>query len=69
MVFDEPTSALDAKSIEMLFSYLHKIKRDKIIIVITHDEAVKGCCDEVMEVDKCCQPALISKKICNKIRL
>jgi len=50
MVFDEPTSALDAKSVEMFFTYLKKIKQDKIIIIITHDTAVKECCDVVVEV-------------------
>jgi len=55
MVFDEPNSALDARSTEMFFSHLNKIKRDKIVIIITHDETVKKCCDLVIEMDKCGQ--------------
>lgn len=48
MIFDEPTSALDSKSTEKFIEYLQQIKRDKIIIIITHDEVVKGYCDEVI---------------------
>ena len=37
---DEPTSALDTKSTMALMAYLSEIKRDKIIIIITHDEGI-----------------------------
>jgi len=38
LILDEPTSALDTASKQALKSYLHEIKKDKIIIVITHDK-------------------------------
>jgi ATP-binding cassette subfamily C protein len=38
LVLDEPTSALDAPSKARLKTHLHAIKRDKIIIIITHEE-------------------------------
>jgi len=47
MVFDEPTSALDTPTTKKFMEYMQSVKRDKIIIIITHDEAVKGQCDEV----------------------
>ena len=42
MILDEPTSAMDDKSKHTLFSYLTKQKKDKIIIVITHDNSIKS---------------------------
>lgn len=50
MIFDEPTSALDASTTQRFVEYLRKIKQDKIIVLITHDESIKGSCDEVLEV-------------------
>ena len=46
--FDEPTSALDAKSRGALIKLLHEIKRDHIVIVVTHDEEMLAACDEVI---------------------
>lgn len=48
MLFDEPTSALDAKSRGALIKLLNEIKRDHIVIVVTHDEEMLAACDEVI---------------------
>ena len=48
LFFDEPTSALDAKSRGALIKLLHEIKRDHIVIVVTHDEEMLAACDEVI---------------------
>jgi len=45
MIFDEPTSALDANTTQRFMEYLQQIKQGKIIILISHDMAVKGKCD------------------------
>ena len=37
LILDEPTSALDASSHLALKKYLQGIKKDKIIVLITHD--------------------------------
>lgn len=50
MIFDEPTSALDMNTTRKFINYLQKIKRDKIIIIVTHDEYVKSCCDEIVQI-------------------
>jgi len=52
MLFDEPSSALDASTIEKFMNYLNQIKKDKIIIIITHDETVKRWCDTVIKLEK-----------------
>lgn len=37
MIFDEPTSAMDKESTYNFYTQLEKVKKDKIIILITHD--------------------------------
>jgi len=48
MIFDEPTSALDAGTTARFINYLHRVKKEKIIVVITHDAQVQACCDKVV---------------------
>lgn len=50
MLFDEPTTHLDSKSCEIFASYLEKLKRKAIVIVITHDIKLKDICDYTMEL-------------------
>ena len=50
LVLDEPTSALDAQSAGRLMEYLHSVKKDRIIVLISHDGCVKAGCDAVVEV-------------------
>lgn len=50
LVLDEPTSAMDAEGQERLINYLTGIKKDKIIIVITHDERMMMAADEVVRL-------------------
>jgi len=50
MIFDEPTSALDKQTSENLMAYLCQIKRDKIIILITHDNHGIRLCDEIVDM-------------------
>jgi len=52
MIFDEPTSAMDAGTIERFAEHLHDIKKNKIIIIITHDSFVQEICDEIMTLSK-----------------
>ncbi|MCL1994789.1 MAG: ABC transporter ATP-binding protein/permease [Defluviitaleaceae bacterium] len=48
MIFDEPTSALDEKSIKLFTKYLLEAKKQKIIIIITHEQRLKDICDIVL---------------------
>lgn len=43
MIFDEPTSALDIGSRKEFCEYIQKVKKDKIIITVTHDEYLMAC--------------------------
>jgi len=51
MIFDEPTSALDLASTERLIDYLEQIKKDKIIIIVTHDERIINKCTSLLRID------------------
>ena len=51
MMFDEPTSALDKSTTESFISHLQEIKKDKIIILITHDEYILNVCDKIYHID------------------
>ena len=48
MIFDEPTSALDTQTTKKFIEHLQQIKKDKIIIIITHDKFVKEQCDDII---------------------
>ena len=52
IILDEPTSALDTVSSSNLKSYLHSIKNNKIIIIITHDPDFIDDNDIVVELKK-----------------
>ncbi len=50
MILDEPTSALDIHSKEKFINYINSIKKDKIIIFITHDKSLVKMSDEVIQL-------------------
>ncbi len=45
IIFDEPTSNLDGDSATMLKSVIAQIKRNRIVIVVSHDPSVMETCD------------------------
>ena len=51
MLFDEPTSALDARSRSSLTQLLVKMKSQRIIILVSHDEELLNACDVVIPLD------------------
>lgn len=51
LIMDEPTSALDLKSKDQFKEIINKIKMDKIIILITHDEDIKNMADEIIDLN------------------
>jgi len=50
VVFDEPTSSLDDKNAEIIFSSLQSFKKNKIVIVVTHDKKLSSLCDKVLSL-------------------
>ena len=49
LVFDEATNNLDKKSEEEILKVLKKIKINKTIILISHDQNVIKICDKVIK--------------------
>lgn len=50
VLMDEPTSALDPKNEIILFELLNEIKKDKIIIIVSHSEVVDKYTDEIIRI-------------------
>jgi len=51
IILDEPTSALDATGKRALRVYLDEIKKDKIIIIVTHDsDFIDICQDKIIQM-------------------
>lgn len=48
VILDEPTSELDSESRSEVIEALGKIKHNKIVIVVTHDESLLKACDEAI---------------------
>jgi len=51
LIFDEATSALDNKSEDQIIKIINNIKKDKIVILITHDLRLKIICDKIYEMN------------------
>lgn len=50
LLLDEPTNALDAGSVANLMQYLQSIRKNRIIILVSHEAAVLEKCDEVIHM-------------------
>lgn len=50
IIFDEPTSALDETTKQKLFNILTKIKENKTIIIVTHDDSINTIADETVNL-------------------
>ena len=50
LILDEPTSALDEQTTMNFFGVLEEIKKEKIIIVITHDPKFEKIADEIIQL-------------------
>lgn len=52
MIFDEPTSAMDIESKHAFYKIIEDIKKDKIIIVVSHDRSFFNLADEIIDIDE-----------------
>ncbi|MBQ8488299.1 MAG: ABC transporter ATP-binding protein [Pseudobutyrivibrio sp.] len=53
LLFDEPTSGLDYKNMHLCADFLNMLaQKDKVIIVVTHDEEfMECCCDRIYKLN------------------
>ena len=54
LLLDEPTSAIDSADSKKLWEYLSEIKKDAIIIVITHKEEELTYADKIIRINNEC---------------
>ena len=52
MILDEPTSALEQESQYAVWRLLKEIKKEKIIIVISHDQNIRQFANQIINLDK-----------------
>lgn len=50
LLLDEPSSALDENNIKILITLINAYKKDKIIIIISHDDRLLTKCDEIIKL-------------------
>lgn len=50
ILLDEPTNNLDKKNSEQLFNILNKLKKNRIIIIASHDQFLLKKCDKIVEL-------------------
>ncbi len=50
LILDEPTASLDIPSTQEIISAVGKLKGERTVIVVTHDEQMVRACDYVVEV-------------------
>ena len=51
LIFDEATSSLDRESEKKILNLILKLKKDHIVIIISHNEKIKKICDEFIDLD------------------
>lgn len=50
LILDEPTSALDEENAKIIFEILQELKKEKTIIMTSHNQLSHQYCDEIIEI-------------------
>ena len=50
IIFDEPTANLDSESVKLFVKMIKLFSKDKICIIVTHDDSVASVCDDVYQL-------------------
>jgi len=51
IILDEPTASLDKESSDLMFKMLQKIKKNKLIIIISHSQEILKKSDKIIKID------------------
>ena len=51
IIFDEPTAALDPANATIFRSLVSRWKKDKIILIVSHDREMVACVDQVVDLE------------------
>ena len=50
IVLDEPTSAVDSETRDYIINQIKNLKKDRVIVIVSHDPNILLSCDEVYEI-------------------
>ncbi len=54
IIFDEPTANLDSESVKRFAKTIQSLSKDKICILVTHDDSITSICDDVYRLEETC---------------
>jgi len=52
LILDEATSSLDIKTEKEIMNLIYKLKKEKVIILISHKLNILKYCDKVIRINK-----------------
>ena len=52
LLLDEPTSNLDKDSVAIFRNMLTNLKKDRIVIIVSHDNNILDCCDYIYKIEE-----------------
>lgn len=64
IIFDEPTANLDSESVKLFAETIKSFSKDKICILVTHDNAVASICSDVYRLEE--KHLILEEKKCNE---
>jgi ATP-binding cassette subfamily C protein len=50
VIFDEPTAALDAENAAVFRAIVSELKRDRLILIVSHDQEMVSCVDGIVDL-------------------
>ena len=50
-VFDEPTNELDSVNTNIVLDYINELKKDAIVMVVTHDKRMIDKADKIVKIN------------------
>lgn len=52
IIFDEPTANLDSESVKQFAKTIQSLIKDKLCIIVTHDDSIASICDDVYRLEE-----------------
>ena len=65
LLADEPTGALDSKTSKQIMELIQVISKDRLVIMVTHNDAIKDMADRVVKL----RDGMIRKNYRNEVKI